>query len=103
MAYFYLVRGWGAVPIIHSNSDIIGAGTALDLYKNRVEDVYEYIVRTLNKAVTLLPEQNAPGRINKYSAYALLSKVYLTRSGWNQTGSRVQADLDKAKNMQRRL
>lgn len=97
MAYFYLVRCWGAVPIIHNNSDVIGAGTALDLYKNRVEDVYEYIIRTLDKAVTLLPEQNKPGRINKYSAYALLSKVYLTRSGWGQTGTRSQSDLDKAK------
>jgi hypothetical protein len=97
MAYFYLVRCWGAVPIIHNNSDVIGAGTALDLYKNRVEDVYEYIIRTLDKAVTLLPEQNQPGRINKYSAYALLSKVYLTRSGWGQTGTRKQSDLDKAK------
>jgi hypothetical protein len=97
MAYFYLVRCWGAVPIIHSNSDIIGAGTATQLKRNRIEDVYEYIVRTLNKAITLLPAENAAGRINKYSAYALLSKVYLTRSGWGQTNSRKQADLDKAK------
>jgi len=97
MAYFYLVRGWGAVPIIHSNSDIIGAGTATDLRKNRVEDVYEYIIRTLEKAVTLLPAQNAAGRLDQYSAYGLLAKVYLTRSGWNQEGTRVQADLDKAK------
>lgn len=97
MAYFYLVRCWGAVPIIHSNSDIIGAGTATQLKRNRVEDVYEYIVRTLDKAITLLPANNQPGRINKYSAYALLSKVYLTRSGWGQSGSRNQEDLDKAK------
>jgi len=97
MAYFYLVRCWGAVPIIHSNSDIIGAGTATQLKKNRVEDVYEYIIRTLDKAITLLPDKNLSGRINKYSAYALLSKVYLTRSGWGQEGSRIQADLDKAK------
>ncbi len=97
MAYFYLVRGWGAVPIIHSNSAIIGAGTATELKKNTVEDVYEYIVRTLRKAITLLPEKNESGRISKYSAMALLSKVYLTRSGWNQAGTRVQADLDSAK------
>ncbi|MDP2335067.1 MAG: RagB/SusD family nutrient uptake outer membrane protein [Bacteroidota bacterium] len=97
MAYFYLVRGWGAIPIIHSNSDIIGAGTANELKKNKVEDVYEYIVRTLNKAIELLPEQNARGRIDKYAAYGLLSKVYLTRSGWGQSGSRKQSDLDKAK------
>ncbi len=97
MAYFYLVRGWGAVPIIHSNSEIIGTGNATELKKNTVEDVYEYIVRTLRKAITLLPEKNESGRISKYSAMALLSKVYLTRSGWNQAGTRVQADLDSAK------
>jgi hypothetical protein len=103
MAYFYLVRCWGAIPIIHNNSDIIGAGTATQLKKNRVEDVYEYIVRLLDKAVTLLPAQNQPGRINKYSAYALLSKVYLTRSGWGQTGTRNQEDLDKAKDYAARV
>jgi len=97
MAYFYLVRCWGAVPIVHSNSDIIGEGTALKLRRNKVEDVYEYIVRTLERAIELLPEQNQSGRINKYSAYALLSKVYLTRSGWGESGSRNQEDLDKAK------
>jgi len=97
MAYFYLVRGWGAVPIIHSNSDIIGAGTANELRRNRVEDVYEYIIRTLDKAITLLPAHSQPGRIDQYTAYALLSKVYLTKSGWGQEGTRSQEDLDKAK------
>jgi len=97
MAYFYLVRGWGAVPIIHSNSAIIGAGNATELKKNTVEDVYEYIVRSLHQAITLLPTTNQSGRLNKYSAMALLSKVYLTRSGWNQAGTRNQADLDSAK------
>jgi hypothetical protein len=96
MAYFYLVRGWGAVPIIHSNSDIIGAGTANELRRNRVEDVYEYIIRTLDRAITLLPAHSQPGRIDQYSAYALLSKVYLTKSGWGQEGTRSQEDLDKA-------
>ncbi len=97
LAYFYLVRIWGAIPIIHSNSAIIGEGTATELKKNTVEDVYEYIVRTLEHAVTLLPEQNQTGRLNKTAAYGLLAKVYLTRSGYGQSGSRNQADLDKAK------
>lgn len=97
MAYFYLVRCWGAIPIVHSNSEIIGEGTATQLRRNRVEDVYEYIIRTINKAITLLPEENEPGRINQYSAYALLAKVYLTRAGLNQSGTRNQEDLDKAK------
>lgn len=97
MAYFYLVRIWGAIPIIHSNSEIIGAGTATELPKNRIDDVYEYIVRTLLKAIELLPEQNEKGRIDKTAAYGLLAKVYLTRSGYGQNGTRNQADLDKAK------
>lgn len=97
LAYFYLVRIWGEIPIIHSNSGTLGAGNANSLKKNRTEDVYEYIERTLIKAIELLPEENATGRIHKYSAAGLLAKVYLTRSGLNQSGSRDQAYLDKAK------
>ena len=92
LSYFFLARIWGEVPIIHSNSAIIGAGTANRLKKNRTEDVYEYIERTLLKAIELLPEQNAQGRINKYAAAGLLAKVYLTRSGLNMMGSRNQGE-----------
>jgi len=97
MAYFYLVRSWGAVPIIESNSALIASNQANTVYRNPAGDVYEYIVRMLTKASELLPEVNEPGRINKYSAYGLLAKVYLTRSGYGNSGSRNQADLDKAK------
>jgi starch-binding outer membrane protein, SusD/RagB family len=97
MAYFYLVRAWGAIPIIHYNSTIIGSGTAFDLKKNKVADVYKYIILTLEKAAELLPESNESGRIDKYSAYGLLAKVYLTASGVGQSGSRDQEMLDKAK------
>lgn len=97
MAYFFLVRSFGPVPIIESHSEAITNGTATRLYRNTVPDVYEYIVRTLTRAAELLPEQNDPGRINKFSAYGLLAKVYLTRSGVEQSGTRNQTDLDKAK------
>lgn len=94
--YFYLVRIWGAVPIIHNNSQIIADNKSFSIYKNKVEDVYTYIVKTLEKAIDLLPEKNADGRIDKYAAMGLLAKVYLTKSGYGQNGTRVQADLDKA-------
>jgi len=96
MTYFYLVRCFGAVPIIHNNSEIIASSDVNNIYKNKVEDVYTYIVKTLEKAIELLPEKNASGRIDKYSAYGLLAKVYLAKSGYGQNGTRVQADLDKA-------
>jgi len=96
MSYFYLVRCFGAVPIIHNNGEIIASSDVNNIYKNKVEDVYTYIVKTLEKAIVLLPEENENGRIDKYSAYGLLAKVYLAKSGYGQNGTRVQADLDKA-------
>lgn len=96
MTYFYLVRCFGAVPIVHNNSEIISSGTSTQLKRNKIEDVYKYITLTLEDAIVLLPEKNMPGRIDKYSAYGLLAKVYLTKSGYGETGTRNQADLDKA-------
>lgn len=85
MAYFYLVRTFGAVPIIHDNNQMIGDGNYNDQYKARIEDVYAYIIKTLENAIELLPEKDGTGkgRIDKYCAEALLAKVYLTKSGFD--------------------
>lgn len=96
MAYFYLVRAFGEVPIVHDNAAEISGGTYNDKYKVKREDVYEYIVMTLEEAMKLLPRENKKGRLDYYCAEALLSKVYLTKAGLNQSGQRNQADLDKA-------
>ena len=96
MTYFYLVRTFGAVPIIHNNSAIISEGNYNSIYKATIPNVYDYIIMTLEKAIEWLPEMNNPGRIDLYTAYGLLSKVYLTKSGYGMNGSRNQADLDKA-------
>lgn len=97
MAYFYLVRMFHDVPIIHSNSKLINDGTSSSVKKNPAADVYEYVIRTLLKAADLLPASGLPGRINKWTAYGLLSKVYLSRAGLGKSGTRSQADLDNAK------
>lgn len=96
MTYFYLVRTFGAVPIIHNNSAMISAGGYNEIFKATIPNVYDYIIMTLEKAIEWLPEVNQPGRIDRYSAYALLSKVYLTKSGYGMNGSRNQEDLNKA-------
>ena len=77
MAYFYLVRIWGETPIIDDNVKTIGEGKANTLTKNTEEDIYKYIITVLQKAAEYLPESNDPGRVDKYSAYGLLAKVYL--------------------------
>jgi len=93
VAYFYLVRLWGNVPIIVDNIALI------DDYivpLNRGEDVYQYIINDLNYAVSYLPDTDPePGRVTSWSAKAMLAKVYLAFSGYNSTdGSRNQALLD---------
>ena len=95
-AYFYMVRTFGEVPIVHNNADMIVEGTYNDVYKATREDVYEYIVMTLEKAMSLLPKSgvNAKGRIDYYAAEALLAKVYLTKAGLS--GTLNADDLSKA-------
>jgi len=95
-ANFFLVRSFGEVPIIHNVSDEIAGGNYNNVYKARKEDVYDYIVMLLDEAMKLLPKKvaNTDGRIDYYSAEALLAKVYLQKAG--VTGTLVQADLDKA-------
>lgn len=96
MSYFYLVRIFGEVPIIHSNSADISAGNYNNKYKATIPNVYDYIIMTLEKAIEWLPEENAAGRIDRYSAYGLLAKVYLTKSGYGMDGTRNADDLQKA-------
>lgn len=98
MAYFYLVRIWGDVPIVHNNSSEIAAGDYNNKYKVKAADVYEYIVMTLEKAIDLLPNSNSAGRIDKWGAKGLLAKVYLAKSGinCNGNGQRDENDLAKA-------
>ncbi len=75
--YFYLVRGWGAVPI--QEEDLVT--------RVAVADVYEYIEQDLLDAIEVLPlkseyDNDDLGRATKGAAQALLSKVYLYQEDW---------------------
>ena len=95
-AYFFLARTFGDVPIIHDISAEIASGNYNSIYKAPKAQVYEYITMILDEALTLLPKKvaNKDGRIDYYSAEALLAKVYLQKAG--VTGTLNQEDLDKA-------
>ena len=94
MAYFYLVRTFGDVPIVHDNAEMIEAGSYNDQYKVQKADVYEYICMTLEEAIKLLPEECAEGRLDRDCARGLLAKVYLQKAG--VTGTLNQSDLKNA-------
>lgn len=95
LAYFFLARTYGEVPIIHDNTAELESGTYNSKFKVQRADVYEYIVMTLEKAMQLLPRTvKQAGRLDYYCAEGLLAKVYLTKAG--VSGTLSQADLDKA-------
>lgn len=92
-AYFHIAQLWGAVPIIEDNDKLIANPL---LPRNKLADVYKFIIGDLRFASTALPATDAPGRVTTWSAQGMLSKVYLTRAGLGQSITRNQADLDSA-------
>lgn len=93
MAYFYLVRTFGEVPIVHDNNELLASGGYNSVTKVTRANVYEYITVTLEKAMELFDKYNVKKtsgwadyeRIDYYTAEALLSKVYLTKAGLGGT------------------
>ncbi|MBO5549831.1 MAG: RagB/SusD family nutrient uptake outer membrane protein [Prevotella sp.] len=95
MAYFFLVRSFGDVPIIHDNASNMASGDYNSLSKVQKADVYEYILMTLEKAMELLPKtKSTTGRIDYYCAEGLYAKVLLTAAG--VSGSLNNTYLQKA-------
>lgn len=81
--YFYLVKMFGAVPIITTTYMSID-----DLYVKRSTEqkIYEFIVKDLTDALSMgLAEKSFPDngfRISKGSVQALLADVYLNMAGY---------------------
>ena len=92
-AYFHIAQLWGAVPIIEDNDKLIANPL---VPRNKLTDVYRFIINDLRFAAANLPKSDQPGRVTTWSAQGMLAKVYLTRAGLGQSGTRNQADLDSA-------
>ena len=79
LAYLYLVRTYGNVPLIT---------TTINLDPDEVErpelvEVYDLIVADFEAAEAVLPDtQSDPGRPNRGAAQAYLALTWLTRAGW---------------------
>lgn len=86
VSYFYLVRGWGDVPI--QEQSLINRAPAAD--------VYAYIVKDLTEAMAVLPNKSDyaskdVGRATKGAAQGLLSKVYLYMKDWQKAYDNASA------------
>lgn len=86
LAYFYLVRIWGAVPIIVDNEAHIFDS---QVPRHRVEDLYRLIQEDLEYAELHCPLRsgytgNDVGRVSKGAAQALLAKVHLYQKNYSE-------------------
>ncbi|UOB16744.1 RagB/SusD family nutrient uptake outer membrane protein [Abyssalbus ytuae] len=81
IAYFYLVRIFGAVPIIEDNTLYVDQSS---IPRNVVDDVYRFIIEDLEFAAANITytKTSAPGRISSNGAKAMLAKVHLTRRNY---------------------
>ncbi|WP_035645161.1 RagB/SusD family nutrient uptake outer membrane protein [Flavobacterium sp. ASV13] len=97
-AYWYLASLWGDAIITTDPRELVKNPI---VNKNPMKDVYEFAIRDLEFAAKYLPEQaGQAGRLTKYSAYGMLSRVYLSFSGVSDnpnSGTRKQEYLDLAK------
>jgi hypothetical protein len=86
-AYFYLVRNYGAVPIVEDTADF---SRGYQYPRHIVADVYKFILNDLKRAELSLPmKASAPGRVSAGAAKALLAKVYLTMDDFDNAKSKA--------------
>ena len=84
--YFELVKFFGDVPLFTEAR--LTAGEAGTLTRAPKEEVYAQIELDLQNAIGSLPDsQSQLGRVNKYTAYALLGKVLLYQDKFNEAAS----------------
>ena len=97
-AYWYIASLWGDAIISTSQAEIIANPI---INKSPREDVFEFAIRDMEYAAKFLPEQaGQAGRVTNYSAYAMLSRFYLSYAGLSDnpnSGSRDERLLNLAK------
>ncbi|GET23021.1 RagB/SusD family nutrient uptake outer membrane protein [Prolixibacter denitrificans] len=102
-AYWYLASLWGNV-IISEDPTPLASNPVVN--SNPQKDAFEFAIRDMEFAAKYLPEESGqPGRVNRYSAFGMLSRFYLAYSGFvasnygesPNVGTRDQAYLDLAK------
>jgi starch-binding outer membrane protein, SusD/RagB family len=97
-AYWYLASLWGNVILCEDPGTLV-----LNPIVNTssVADVYEFVMRDMEFAAKYLPKTASQnGRLTKFSAYGMLSRIYLTYAGMGtdvNSGTRKQEYLDLAK------
>ncbi|ADV49750.1 RagB/SusD domain-containing protein [Cellulophaga algicola DSM 14237] len=84
MVNFSLVSTWENIPLMTSETKDLDA---LEVSQATPEAVYDFMIKDLQEAAAILPDEQGGGRATKGAALALLGKLYLQMTGFplNQT------------------
>ena len=94
--YFFLVRGWGGVPLITSPL----SPSEFRQQRATREEVYAQIEQDLTEAIAALPTEYTGGdvgRVTKGAAQAMLAEVHLYQGEYAQALARAQEVISSGK------
>lgn len=97
LAYWYIASLWGK-GIIYTNTAALVNNSVVPPHRNT--DVVEFAIRDLEYAAKYLPKTSmGAGRLNRYSAFGMLSRVYMSMAGLTTegvyTGSNIATNFDR--------
>ena len=85
LAYWYIGTLWGCGIIYENTSDMVNNYVVPAQPR---EDVIEFAIRDMEYAAKHLPAaQGDAGRVNKYTAFGMLSRFYLSMAGLTTSGA----------------
>lgn len=95
-AYFYIGRTFGDAPIVDNPLDMTKEGGSL-VPKYYQKDVLRFAIEDLKVSEQILPDvAYQPGRVTKYSAKALMAKIYLYLKDYTNAKAKAQEVMDFA-------
>lgn len=96
MAYFYLARIFGAVPIITDPIAIAASGN-FNVPRYHQEDVLKFALADFAFAEENLRDNDDPGRVTKLSATGMMAKVYLYMRDYDNAKIKAKTVMDSQK------
>lgn len=103
--HFFLMQMYGPIPIVDENLPIDASPAEVAVYREPIDDVVDYISRTLDEAAEDLPlkiemEVSELGRITKPIALAIKAKVLVTSASPLFNGNTDYATLKDKRGVQ---
>lgn len=95
-AYFALAKRYGGVPIIREAQDFTGDYDAVQVPRSTEVETWKFALEMCDEAVKHLPDATMQERANKWSAYALKSRIALFAASvgkfWSRDGAALTGE-----------